>query len=62
MATWQAAAEAASAARPGRWRSRGWSMDGVARLNGIGHALGGPVQILTPGKVAEIFHMRLDGP
>ena len=31
-------------------------MDGVARMNGIGHALGGPVQILTPGKVNEIFH------
>jgi hypothetical protein len=25
-------------------------------MNGIGHALGGPVRILTAGKVAEIFH------
>jgi len=31
-------------------------MGGLARLNAIGHSLGGPVQILTPGKVAEIFH------
>ena len=31
-------------------------MSGVARLNAVGHSLGGPVQILTPGKVAEIFH------
>jgi nucleoside-diphosphate-sugar epimerase len=31
-------------------------MDGIAWMNGIGHALGGSVQILTPGKVAEIFH------
>jgi nucleoside-diphosphate-sugar epimerase len=28
----------------------------VARLNLIGHSLGGSVQILTPGKVNEIFH------
>jgi len=32
------------------------AMDGIAWMNGIGHALGGPAQILTPGKVAEIFH------
>ena len=37
-------------------------MDGVARMNGIGHALGGPVQILTPGKVDGDFSQRLDGP
>ena len=28
----------------------------VARANVIGHSLGGSVQILTPGKVKEIFH------
>jgi 2-alkyl-3-oxoalkanoate reductase len=32
------------------------AMDGIALLNGVSHALGGPVQILTPGKVKEIFH------
>ena len=31
-------------------------MDVLAQVNGIGHALGGPVQILTAGKVNEIFH------
>ncbi len=31
-------------------------MAAIARLNLIGHALGGSVQILTPGKVGEIFH------
>ena len=31
-------------------------MSGLARMNAIGHSLGGPVQILTPGKVNEIFH------
>jgi 2-alkyl-3-oxoalkanoate reductase len=31
-------------------------MAAIARINAIGHSLGGPVQILTPGKVAEIFH------
>lgn len=31
-------------------------MDGVALMNRVSHALGGPVQILTPGKVKEIFH------
>jgi 2-alkyl-3-oxoalkanoate reductase len=32
------------------------AMDGIALVNGINHALGGPVQILRPGKVKEIFH------
>lgn len=31
-------------------------MEGVAGLNGLRHALGGKVEILTHGKVAEIFH------
>ena len=31
-------------------------MAGIARMNAIGHSLGGPAQILTPGKVNEIFH------
>ena len=31
-------------------------MEGIARLNAIGQSLGGPAQILTPGKVNEIFH------
>ena len=31
-------------------------MAGLARLNQLGHRLGGPVRILTPGKVNEIFH------
>jgi nucleoside-diphosphate-sugar epimerase len=31
-------------------------MAAVARANIIGHSLGGSVQILTPGKVNEIFH------
>ncbi len=31
-------------------------MGGIARVNALGQALGGPVQILTPGKVKEIFH------
>jgi 2-alkyl-3-oxoalkanoate reductase len=31
-------------------------MAAVARLNVIGQSLGGSVQILTPGKVGEIFH------
>jgi nucleoside-diphosphate-sugar epimerase len=31
-------------------------MAGLAGLNQLGHRLGGPVQILTPGKVNEIFH------
>ena len=31
-------------------------MAAMARVNAIGHSLGGPVQILTPGKVDEIFH------
>jgi nucleoside-diphosphate-sugar epimerase len=31
-------------------------MAAIAQVNAIGHSLGGPVRILTPGKVAEIFH------
>jgi nucleoside-diphosphate-sugar epimerase len=31
-------------------------MEGIARMNGVSHALGGPVQILTLGKVNEIFY------
>lgn len=31
-------------------------MAALARVNAVGNSLGGPVQILTPGKVAEIFH------
>lgn len=31
-------------------------MAGLGRLNALGHAMGGPVQILTPAKVREIFH------
>jgi len=31
-------------------------MAAAARVNEIGHSLGGAVQILTPGKVREIFH------
>lgn len=31
-------------------------MAAVARVNAIRHSLGGSVQILTPGKVSEIFH------
>src|SRR5262245_59350967 len=32
------------------------AMEAVAGLNGVGQALGGPVQILSRSKVAEIFH------
>ncbi len=32
------------------------AMEGVAQLNALGQSLGGPVPILTPGKVNEIFH------
>jgi nucleoside-diphosphate-sugar epimerase len=31
-------------------------MDAIAKANGIAQSLGGPVQILTAGKVNEIFH------
>ena len=53
----QAAAEAAlgrTARALADPADRRWTA--VARLNGLGQALGGPAQILTPGKVNEIFH------
>ena len=37
-------------------------MAAIARVNAIGHSLGGSVQILTPGKVERNFSQRLDGP
>jgi 2-alkyl-3-oxoalkanoate reductase len=52
----QAAAEAALGRTARTLAIPRIAMDGVALVNGVGHALGGPVQILTPGKVNEIFH------
>ncbi len=52
---------AAAAAALGRRRVRSlavprWVMASLARINALNNALGGQVQILTPAKVAEIFH------
>ena len=52
----QAAAEAALGRTARTLAIPRIAMDGIALLNGVGQALGGPVQILTPGKVNEIFH------
>jgi 2-alkyl-3-oxoalkanoate reductase len=52
----QAAAEAALGRKARSLAIPRIAMDGIARLNALGQALGGPVQILTPGKVNEIFH------
>ena len=37
-------------------------MAAIAEVNAIGHSLGGSVQILTPGKVSEIFHSDWTSP
>jgi nucleoside-diphosphate-sugar epimerase len=52
----QAAAEAALGRTARTLAIPRVAMDGIALLNGVSQALGGPVQILTPGKVNEIFH------
>jgi len=52
----QAAAEAALGRTARTLAIPRVAMDGIAQVNRISHTLGGPVQILTPGKVKEIFH------
>jgi nucleoside-diphosphate-sugar epimerase len=52
----QAAAEAALGRTARTLAISRVAMDGIAQVNRVSHALGGPVQILTPGKVKEIFH------
>jgi hypothetical protein len=52
----QAAAEAALGRTARTLVIPRFAMDGIALMNGVCHALGAPVQILTPGKVNEIFH------
>ena len=52
----QAAAEAALGRTARTLAIPRIAMEGVALVNRASHALGGPVQILTPGKVKEIFH------
>jgi len=53
----QAAAEAALGRTARTLAIPRIAMEGVALVNRASHALGGPVQILTPGKVKEIFHI-----
>ena len=56
-ATWRAAAASGAGPHgPRRWRSRPVLMDGSRPDQRHRPALGGPVQILTPGKVRGIFH------
>ena len=52
----QAAAEAALGRTARTLAIPRVAMEGIAQVNRVSHALGGPVQILTPGKVNEIFH------
>jgi nucleoside-diphosphate-sugar epimerase len=52
----QAAAEAALGRTARTLAIPRIAMDGIAQVNRVSHALGGPVQIMTPGKVKEIFH------
>ena len=52
----QAAAEAALGRTARTLTIPRIAMDGIALVNRVSHVLGGQVQILTPGKVNEIFH------
>jgi len=52
----QAAAEAALGRTARTLAIPRIAMDSIALVNRVSHVLGGPVQILTPGKVNEIFH------
>jgi nucleoside-diphosphate-sugar epimerase len=52
----QAAAEAALGRTARTLAIPRVAMEGIAQVNRVSQALGGPVQILTPGKVNEIFH------